>query len=75
MTKDQFPKEEDFKNLKFFVGPGNNEKGIRRVMAKRQWWEAINPYKKKKEKYDKKINLQIVKNLENSDFSWVQTTR
>lgn len=58
-----------------FVGPGNNERCIRRVMAKREWWAIINTNKKKKDKVDKKVDLETLKNQENSDFIWVQTTR
>jgi hypothetical protein len=75
LDPNQFPNLDFVHKNKMFVGPGNNERCIRRVMAKREWWKIINEHKKKKDKIEKKVDLETLKNQENADFIWVQTTR
>ena len=75
LLPEEISKIEMIEKKKFFVGSGNNEKCIRRVMNKRDWWNPINENKKAKDKIAKKVDLGIVKNLELSDFIWTQTTK
>lgn len=75
LEADQVKRIELIRKFHFYAGAGNNEKVFRRVMAKRDWWNSRNESKKPTDKISKKVDLKVVKDLECSDFIWVQSTR
>lgn len=75
LEADEMKRIDLIKKLSFYAGAGNNEKVFRRVMAKRDWWKARNENKKATDKISKKVDLKVVKDLEFSDFIWVQSNK
>lgn len=64
---------------KYFVGPGNNDKCIKRLMKKREWWVSSGEYKRpilnKNNKMEKKKDFHNLKLMQDADFTWVQSNK
>lgn len=77
------PKQTDIdisNKFKYYIGPGNNDRCIKKLMKKREWWESAGEYKRpiinKNNKSDKKKkDFHNLKIMQDADFTWVQTSK